>query len=413
MPVLPLLILPAGYLWKEARHPATRSIGFALLLVSIGITALVVSVDGGQLAYNFRDGYSRLAEWMSPLVDLPQALASFFRQTPGGASLRALIWCSSIVLAWVVLKVSRTWRWLAAATPLCLAIVLMMSASAVWRLQHVSGTTPETSGLNLLEHVDDRVRPTGVDFAPTRLTSSEAVVSGISISTPERRTFPRALLLVPGVLPAGTYALTATRPSDAAGTATLVIGRNARPIASWNLRTDLRASALRFDLPVNVGSLVVEGDDEALRTVPRLSLRAVRLVPRAKRATGDYARRVERYGPGLVYFFDDGAFVEEPGFWVRGGSGTRVAVIPGEPRTSLGLFVRNAAVANRVKLEIDGHPTVLELQPREERMVLVPIIRAGSAALINISSGGGFRPSQVEPGSTDNRYLGVWIELRQ
>jgi hypothetical protein len=76
------------------------------------------------------------------------------------------------------------------------------------------------------------------------------------------------------------------------------------------------------------------------------------------------------------------------------------------------LFVRNAPVTNRVSLEIDGRAQTLELQPREERMVPLPVSSDRGAALVNIYSDSGFRPSQVEPGSTDNRYLGVWIELR-
>jgi hypothetical protein len=200
--------------------------------------------------------------------------------------------------------------------------------------------------------------------------------------------------------------------SGASGTATLVIGRNARPIASWNLRTDLRDGGVRFELPVSVGSIVVEGDDEAARDVKALSLRPIQLVPPANRLTGDYARRVERYGPGIAYFFDDGAFVEEPGFWVRGGSGTRIATMAIRPGSPLQFFVRNAPVTNRVSIEIDGHAQTFDLHPREERMVSVPISRAGGAALVKIHSDSGFRPSTVEPGSTDNRYLGVWIELR-
>src|SRR5258706_414089 len=281
VPVLPLLVLPGACLWKSARHSASRAVAFALLVVSIAITVLAITVDGGQLAYNFRDGYSRLAEWLNPLVDLPQALPSFFRQSSAGAAGRALVWTTSIVLAWLALKNVSSKQGLAAATPIYLAIGAMLATSTVWKLQHIAGPTPDTSELSLLEHVDPRIRPTGFVLARASLTSADAVLSRISISTPLRRPAPpaRTLLLIPDVLPAGTYALT-VRPSAgtrgpgkadttdiaaASGVARLLIGRNARPIVSWNLRTDLRDGAVRFDLPVNVGSIVVEGDDEAVR----------------------------------------------------------------------------------------------------------------------------------------------------
>jgi hypothetical protein len=417
VPVLPLVVLPGAWLWKSTRHSATRAIAFGLLVVSVAITAAVVVVEGGQLAYNFRDGYSRFAQWLSPLVDLPQALPSFFRQTSGAACARALIWTAAIVLAWLALKHASSKRSLAAATLVSLATAAMVSTTIIWKLQHVQGPIPETSQLNLLEHIDPRIRPTGFDLARASFIPADAVLSRISIRTPRAgpAPSPRTLLLVPDVLPAGTYALMVrleAETTDMSGTAKLVIGRNARPILTWNLRTDLRDGSVRFDLPVNVGSIIVEGDDESARAVKAVSLRPIELVRPANRLTNDYARRAERYGPGLAYFFDDGAFVEEAGFWVRGGARTRIAAMPAQAGPPLHLFARNAPVTNHVTIDIDGQAQTLELQPREERLVEVPFTKGRSGALVKIYSDAGFRPSQVEPGSTDNRFLGVWIEFR-
>jgi len=69
-------------------------------------------------------------------------------------------------------------------------------------------------------------------------------------------------------------------------------------------------------------------------------------------------------------------------------------------------------VDNRVRVSIDGRTEELELKPREERPLPIPAVAGRRASLITVDSDSGFRPSQVEPGSTDNRYLGVWIELR-
>jgi hypothetical protein len=291
----------------------------------------------------------------------------------------------------------------------------MLSATLVWKLQNVAGPMPDTSGLNLLEHADPRLRPIGFDLSHASFVPRDTVISRISISTNQDRPAPPpgTLLLVPDVLPAGTYALVVGNPAGAKGVATLVIGRNARPIESWNLETDLRDSAVRFHLPVDVGSIVIKGDDEAVRHGRAVSLRAIDLVPRARRLTPGYARRVEPYGPALVYFFDDEAFPEEPGFWVRGGSGARFAAMAVQAGASLQMFIRNAPVANQVRVSVDGHPQVLDLKPREEQLLPFPALNGRRASLITVDSDAGFRPSQVEPGSTDNRYLGVWIELRQ
>jgi hypothetical protein len=317
----------------------------------------------------------------------------------------------------LALKPSKA-RWtLAAVTPPALAVAVMLSTTAVWKLQNVAGPTPDTSGLSLLEHADARLRPTGVDLSHAQIDSWDALVARISISTPQRRPAPPpgTLLLVPGRVPAGTYALVLGKPANtagAAGTATLVIGRNAKPVASWNLATDARDEAVRFHLPVDVGSIVIKGDEEAIRSAGSMSLRAIELVPGPQRLTGDYARRVEPYGPALAYFFGDDAYVEQPGFWVRGGAEARFAAMALQPGAGLQLFVRNAPVNNRVYLSIDGQTQVLDLKPRQERFVAIPPVSDRRASLIKVHSEAGFRPSQVDPGSTDTRYLGVWIELR-
>jgi hypothetical protein len=413
VPVLPLLVLPGAWLWHKASHNATRAVGFGLLVVSIAITAVVVLADGGQLAYNFRDGFSRVAEWASPLVDLPQALPSFFRQTSGGATLRALIWIAPLVLVWAILRLSDVKRGLSMALPLGFACAAMCSATVVWSMDRVPGPTPDTSQLNLLEHADPRWRPRGVDLTRLLAAPSDVLVSNLLISTPRRRPAPpvRTLLLVPGVLPAGSYALRVSEPSRAGGSARLVIGRNARPITSWDLGGDARDGEVRFDLPVDVGSIVVEGDDQAVREAGALALRPVQLLAPADRLTNRYARRVERYGPGLAYFLDDGAFIEEPGFWVRGGSDARFVATRATAGATIQLFLRNAPVPNHVTIDVDGAARTLELQPGEERLLPLTLGPRGSA-MVHVESDAGFRPSAVDARSTDHRYLGVWVEFR-
>jgi hypothetical protein len=60
---------------------------------------------------------------------------------------------------------------------------------------------------------------------------------------------------------------------------------------------------------------------------------------------------------------------------------------------------------------VDGHAQQLTLAAGEE--TLVPLPHADVSGLrVRITSQSGFRPSTAEPGSTDLRYLGCWIELR-
>ncbi|MCM3878593.1 MAG: hypothetical protein ND807_00655, partial [Vicinamibacterales bacterium] len=193
VPVLPLLALPGAYLWKEARHSATRAMAIALLLASAGISLSLVVVDSGRLAYNFRDGYSLAAERLSPIVDLPQGLPTFFRQSSAGAVSRAVIWLAAMWFAWLALRLverrfARSGRAaLALATPACLAAAVMTALSIEWRVDRVTGATAATSQIDLLSAYDMRMRPVGLTLVPFTIQSPEAILSKMAITTPTRR----------------------------------------------------------------------------------------------------------------------------------------------------------------------------------------------------------------------------------
>jgi hypothetical protein len=51
------------------------------------------------------------------------------------------------------------------------------------------------------------------------------------------------------------------------------------------------------------------------------------------------------------------------------------------------------------------------MSPGEEQQVEVPIDRASGASLLRIEAGSGFRPSDREPVSRDQRFLGVWVKV--
>ena len=65
-----------------------------------------------------------------------------------------------------------------------------------------------------------------------------------------------------------------------------------------------------------------------------------------------------------------------------------------------------------MRVEIDGDVRRFNLHPSEEVTLAVPIVDPRPGALIRIESTSGFVPSDVEPGSTDERFLGVWVEFR-
>jgi hypothetical protein len=416
-PVLPLMAIPGAWLWATASRRSTRAAAIGAVTASLLVTAALASVDGGRLVYNTLDGYARLAEWITPTIDLPLALPSFFRQSTGEAVARAMVWVVFLAAAVAGLRWLERSRYasgtLGLAAPLCIAGGIMGAATTVWALDSVAVFNPEST-LSTLPTYSARLRPIGVDFGRSAFASAETLLPVLVVSTPVRRgpPSPGTLLLVPTPIPGGEYEVRLHHGPHGDGRARLVIGRMARPLKTWDLATDFR-SPVTIRFPVTVGSLAVLGDDRAagggLTLVPR------RIWEGSSFLTRDIARRVERYGPAQASFFagyDGSVFLEDPGFWVRGGRSVQLAVAPEDGERPLAMFVRNAAVSNLVQLEMNGETHTLQLQPREELTLPVPIDTNRPGALITIQSTSGFRPSEVEPGSTDTRLLGVWIEFR-
>jgi hypothetical protein len=165
-------------------------------------------------------------------------------------------------------------------------------------------------------------------------------------------------------------------------------------------------------LPVRVQSLTVRGDEAA-----RLSVGALTLVPRqAGPAPGvprGAARRAVRSGALRVFFFDDRAFAEPPGFWTRGDDETALFVDArppdgGAPARTAVLRLRAGVMPVSVDLATGAWRAVIALHAGQTREVALPASGAGWP--LRVRTRGGFRPAWHDPASGDLRHLGVWIE---
>jgi hypothetical protein len=420
VPVLLLLAVPGAWLWHEARLAATRAMGTSALAVSLAMTGVLAGPSRGALAFNDRDGFSLALDWLNRAVDLPRGLPSFFRQTPGDAMLRAAVWVLVLAAAWFVLRAieRRTATGPAVlpwATPLCLGAAMMVALTLVWGLDGVRGTTPETSQVDLLRHYNPAARPVGIGFARLSTSPADSLFARLRVSTSTRRPAPadRTVLLSAAGVPAGRYRVSTRADGPVHGQLTLSVGRSPTPVWSVSLNRDLRDAEPGFTLPVQVGLLLVRAAGEGMTGLSRLELEPVSIVSSGL-ATREVARGAARYGNTAVYFLDGESFVEPTGFWVRPGSIGRVVVQTDTGPGRLRLFVRNSPVQNRLTLESGGERQVVDLKPREERIVELPWPhQAGDAAGIQFRAEAGFVPAFSEPGSADYRQLGCWIEVRE
>ena len=142
-----------------------------------------------------------------------------------------------------------------------------------------------------------------------------------------------------------------------------------------------------------------------------MAVRPRSIVPVGDRTDGGYARQAVRYPGSVVYFMDEGVFPEPNAFWIRGRRSATVVFDPEAPGAATALFIRNAPVANTLRIDAGDWHDELRLAPGEERRLSIPSNPRGRGTVVRFATASGFRPSEVVPSSDDHRFLGVWVRL--
>jgi hypothetical protein len=418
MPVLLLMSIPSAVAWAAIGSRATRATAWGALAFTTFASCILVVVDGGRLAYNTRDGYAAWLEWLNPAIDLGRGLPAFWRGREHELFRDAAIWIAVMAVAWALLRaVEQSGRLrgrgvFATATAAVYAAAAAVALTTVWTMSEARPRSLTPAQLQLLRRLGSESRALVFNartFQGIDMSSAPAMLH----ITPERSTAlggagrdDRPLFILPAI-PAGRYRLL---PGGSGGGWLMVgIGRD-----QFTLRTEAIADPpqpIDVDFPIAVRGIIVRGDEQARRAIAHLTVEALSVVPAANRLSGGTATRAVRYGSSSVYFMDDRSFPEPESFWVGGARTTEVVVHPDRPRPSVSLLLRNAPVDNRITIGSGRWRDEIVLAAGEERRIDVPIDERRGAALIEIASSSGFRPSQVEPGSRDERFLGVHVSL--
>ena len=418
--VLPLFALPAAAAWALAASRVSRLASVMALVLTACASALLVILDRGRMAFNTRDAAGLWLEWLGRLADLTAAAPMWSRDTDAPLFRVIAIWLAIVAGAYFLLRLIERRGRLAPSTVLptltgAMAMIAVMTATTiVWAAHDASGRTSSRSQLELLESASTMRSAIAVQLHPFALLPVANLPEQLRIdltrplpARPQGRE-PAPLFVVPG-MPAGEYRLI-PRSDNPRGW--LMVGAARDPRDPFALQTlQLPVSEIRLTLPVALRTLVVRGEEEAWRSVSGLTIEPLSLTAPSERLAADAALRAVRYDGGVVYFMDGSSFPEPQAFWICGMREARVVVQPALPRQRVLLTLRNAPVDNRITLESGAWQQDLRMAPGEERRVEVPLQPGRAAALLRIAAGSGFRPSEADPASGDQRFLGVWVKL--
>jgi hypothetical protein len=416
-PILPLLAVPAAAAWAAISRRGTRTVAIGALVVTVTITALVAGVDHGRLAYNVRQEPSLLIRWLSANADLTSALPAWSGR--GAALFRDVgVWTAALLAAWaLVRRLDRAARLraasaLAGAATLVVAGAAMAASTIVWSVSRVDNLAPAATQLALLRRAASEPRAVLVGLRPPRALAPGGAARALQIRlallpAPGAAAAGFAPLAVLPATPAGDYRFRTTLRGTG-GRVTIAVGRTSPPIAELPAAGD--GSLLR--LPVGVTGLVIRADEAARANIRSIAIEPQSLVAPGDRLTPSLAGRAVRYPGAVVFFLDDRSLPEPDGFWIGGARDASVVVAPDQPLGSASQFVTNAPVENRVSIESGAWRSDLTLAPGEQRAIGVPFEPRAGAAAIRFGVSSGFRPSEHDPASKDERYLGVYVKIQ-
>jgi hypothetical protein len=412
VPISLLLGIPSAFWFATARSPAARTASLGALVVSLFMTVTVASVGRGALLFNFRDGMSRVALWLTPVVDLTKALPSMFQNPLPTVLLQTAIWLAAISSAVVVGAVlsRRSHAALILGFGLTLEAATMAAVSLVWQTNRVSVATPYVAGPEVLRRYNPGANQIAVAYRPFRRLDPADL--------PSRIVLARALSAIPKAssastvhLPAGIYEVTGTTAGASTGRLRLKTDRVSPALADWDVASFDTNWKRQVALPVGVAALEIDADAAARRAVRDASIRAASLLEPPRGLEDREAKSGARYGSVVLFLLSGDAWMEPAGIWIAGGSKAEFAIAP-DRQSPIHLSLRNGSADNTVTLESATWRQNLRLGPDEALIVQIPTDGQSHATPLKIAATNGFRPVDVDPKSADERFLGVWIETR-
>ena len=272
--VLPLLVVPLARAWADATTSARAGLAM-LLAVSLAISALLLGVDRGLLAWNVRDAEARWLEWLGPLTNLPRGWPSFFWSLSPGHPwsetpfvIHAAAWAGLSAAGWVFLtRIGAVRSWLASTARLAavwwLLLTLSAGIAAGWWLTSGRPLDPTRAQLSVLGRIASGGRAVRLDaLSVARVTSAAGVMR---IATEEIGPEGSQAWATFADVPAGNYRVRVQLSRPEAG-AVIVTVEGAAPVEQAFLLQPLSEQTFSLTLPAGATRLVI-APDRALRSV--------------------------------------------------------------------------------------------------------------------------------------------------
>ena len=396
--------------------------------VGAGIAVTLAIGQDGLLINNARDGTSALLDFWSPRWELWSLAPSFIGQHWTIAWLFTMWWMAIAFGCALLLTRTRSSRAgmsalfaFAAFTIGLVAIAITVPWLPTGRAEAKKIDLSARARLAALDGFDARARPASIVYDPLHKGAAVDALPRLVLGVkPLQRSDPQPVRVIHNgrfSLPAGTYQIAVQfndRPPAQPLPLSLQIGRNGPPLQTWTLQPQPRQRwQTELWLAADASFVGLRGANELERTIESITITPKSIVDAGARPLVPTVLAAANYPGATFYFHTEQLYPEPAGFWTIGGQSSQftVATPPGQTAPVV-LRMHPGATANSITISTFGWQHSYDLVPGQSAEVELPQFASGVVPL-TITAETGFYPRDADPASTDRRFLGVWVEVKQ
>jgi hypothetical protein len=385
-PALPLMTLAAAALLGRERESGVGPWAPWLLASSVALGLSMVFLPGGPFFLNSRDGTGRIWEALSTSWNLSDYLPSLVRADPRSLASAAGLFLLVLLAIGAQIRRARGFR----VAPLFGALLLAAWAHDRTFVSRSRELEPHSVS-RVMHHLSRRDQDRFLALPSFERLSREALTARVSLPLEAvsdgdpRHWWSRAYSL-----PAGRFRLSGAPP----------IG-----ITFYNGESAFQSDALTFSSEVALGRFRLRARN--LFEPPRVFL----LEARPSLIEGLEALSTIPATGLRLHALDDEVYLDLGGFWIRKASRASFAIEVEARRTrEVRIQITNGGAPNRVSVDSALVNESYRLAPWEEREIRLTL--QGPLVAFAIGSESGFRPSELDPSSRDDRELGALVSPR-
>ncbi len=417
VPILPCLAPMVALAVARARGTVSRSLIAIGITISLAIAAVGVALPERFVLFSNPHGRARILELIQGASPLSLVVPTFTEpdwvsELP---SLGAWFLAAAVALA-VAAVVARRAGSSVPATAGVAGLILLVGGAVVSAAPRgtVRDQTAQRGALDLLWRFDGR-RYRTFDYE-TRGRATQArleELTTIVVSPPTRPVDSVGFASAPLTLPQGAYQAVIWFDQSRPGAGELLVTESPGLVFARASNLPQNPVVIPFDLPLPVRRVTVRAPDPAVAS----AIRHIEIVPRAIVPAGDRDSGVVRVlepilgrDAAFVAYTDEHAYPEGGIFWSRGTAETRVLVAPGGA-SRMRLTLSTGPMSGAVTLSVAGKPFVVDMVGRTDHSVVFELPQGAQIVPLTVESAVMFRPSEVDPASTDTRGLGCQVRI--